>query len=118
MEWGRVEGCQGVSQTVLRMRLRASLSPPPPTHTHTPQLFTRDVDVWPHMNNVAALASASMFALGIDVVSSGVNIGMGDAKYVAQVREAREGGVRRCRREGTAARRRPRQAAFVCQLPS
>ncbi|PNW85246.1 hypothetical protein CHLRE_03g177750v5 [Chlamydomonas reinhardtii] len=49
-----------------------------------PQLFTRDVDVWPHMNNVAALASASMFALGIDVVSSGVNIGMGDAKYVAQ----------------------------------
>ncbi|KAG2450191.1 hypothetical protein HYH02_000293 [Chlamydomonas schloesseri] len=50
----------------------------------SPQLFTRDAAVWPHMNSVAALASASMFALGIDVVSSGVNIGMGDAKYVAQ----------------------------------
>ncbi|GFR41089.1 hypothetical protein Agub_g1730, partial [Astrephomene gubernaculifera] len=49
-----------------------------------PQLMTRDAAVWPHMQAVAGLASASMLALGADVVSSGVNIGLGDARYVAQ----------------------------------
>ncbi|GLC44353.1 hypothetical protein PLESTB_000478600 [Pleodorina starrii] len=49
-----------------------------------PAVLTRDVAVWPHLQSVAGLASASMLALGADVVASGVNIGLGDARYVAQ----------------------------------
>ncbi|GIL73237.1 hypothetical protein Vretimale_4844 [Volvox reticuliferus] len=49
-----------------------------------PAVLTRDAAVWPHLQSVAGLASASMLALGADVVASGVNIGMGDARYVAQ----------------------------------
>ncbi|KXZ56871.1 hypothetical protein GPECTOR_1g786 [Gonium pectorale] len=48
-----------------------------------PGIMTRDAAVWPHMQSVTGLASASMLALGADVVASGVNIGMGDTRYVA-----------------------------------
>lgn len=49
-----------------------------------PSLLSRDEAVWGHMVGVASLAGASLVISGADAASSGVNLALGDADYMAR----------------------------------